>query len=44
MGIELRRTQTLAFGCEKCDFRFKKKGQPLRPEWPPDFPEKNCGD
>jgi hypothetical protein len=43
MGIELRRTQTLAYGCEKCDFRFIVKGaHPVDPSWPPAFPEQNC--
>ena len=43
MGIELRRKQTLAYGCEKCDFRFRVHGQPADPTWPPAFPEKDCG-
>jgi hypothetical protein len=43
MGVELRRTQTLAYGCEKCDFRFIVKGaRPMDPSWPPEFPERNC--
>jgi hypothetical protein len=29
LGIKLKRTMTLATGCEKCDFRFKK-GEPPR--------------
>lgn len=43
MGIELRRTQSLAYGCKKCDFRFIVKGNPMKPTWPPAFPEKRCG-
>jgi hypothetical protein len=42
MGIELRRTQTLAFECEKCDFRFIMQGKPRKPSWPLDHPERNC--
>jgi len=33
LGIELKRTMTLAEGCEKCDFRFKRGGPPSG--WPP---------
>ncbi|MBN1977530.1 MAG: L-2-amino-thiazoline-4-carboxylic acid hydrolase [Anaerolineae bacterium] len=33
LGIELMRTMTLAEGCEKCDFRFKKGESPSG--WPP---------
>jgi hypothetical protein len=33
LGIELKRTMTLAEGCEKCDFRFKKGKSPNG--WPP---------
>jgi hypothetical protein len=33
LGIELKRTMTLAEGCEKCDFRFKRGGSPSG--WPP---------
>jgi hypothetical protein len=33
LGIELKRTMTLAEGCEKCDFRFKKGESPSG--WPP---------
>lgn len=42
MGIELRRTQTLANGCKKCDFRITLRGEPLKPSWPPVFPERKC--
>jgi hypothetical protein len=34
LGIELRRTQTLAEGGERCDFRFKKGGE-APAGWPP---------
>jgi hypothetical protein len=34
LGIELARTQTLAEGCEKCDFRFKWGGK-MPSAWPP---------
>ncbi len=44
MGIELRRTKTLAFGCGTCDFRMIVKGNPRKPDWPPRFQEKNCGE
>jgi hypothetical protein len=33
LGIELKRTMTLAEGCEKCDFRFKMGESPSG--WPP---------
>jgi hypothetical protein len=33
LGVELKRTMTLAEGCEKCDFRFKKGESPSG--WPP---------
>jgi hypothetical protein len=33
LGIELKRTTTLAEGCQKCDFRFKKDESPSG--WPP---------
>jgi len=33
LGIELKRTMTLAERCEKCDFRFKKGESPGG--WPP---------
>lgn len=34
LGIELKRTMTLAEGCEKCDFRFKR-GDGTPGGWPP---------
>ena len=41
MGTGLRRTKTLAWGCEMCDFRFKK-GREVQQPWPPAFVEKQC--
>jgi hypothetical protein len=42
MGIGLRRTKTLAWGCDRCDFRFSKDGKTSAP-WPPRFAERTCG-
>lgn len=42
MGVELRRTKTIDMGCDSCDFRFLRHGQPHPPSWPPHFPEKDC--
>jgi hypothetical protein len=42
MGIGLRRTMTLAWGCKKCDFRLIKGGE-TPPAWPPRFVERRCG-
>jgi hypothetical protein len=42
-GVELRRTMTLSWGCEKCDFRMLGDGEPME-AWPPKFIEKHCGD
>jgi hypothetical protein len=44
MRVELRRTKTLAFGCDSCDFRFIANGNPPIVEWPPRFYEKDCGE
>jgi hypothetical protein len=38
----LRRTKTLAWGCEKCDFRHVVGG-PTLDAWPPEFFERHCG-
>ena len=38
----LRRTMTLAWGCEKCDFRMKRGGE-TPTAWPPEFVERHCG-
>lgn len=42
MGIGLRRTKTLAWGCDKCDMRFTTRGTTAAP-WPPTFVEQTCG-
>lgn len=43
MGIGLRRTKTLAWGCDRCDFRFSRDG--VAPaSWPPGFVERTCGE
>lgn len=42
MGYELRRTKTLAWGCERCDFRISMDGETAAP-WPPRFVERTCG-
>ena len=41
-GVELRRTMTLSWGCEKCNFRLLGDGEPME-AWPPKFVEKHCG-
>ena len=43
MGIGVERTKTLAWGCDRCDFRFSKHGVTAAP-WPPQFTERTCGD
>ena len=42
LGIGLKRTMTLAEGCEKCDFRFKK-GVETPSGWPPPWLETKEG-
>ena len=42
MGIGLRRSKTLAWGCDRCDFRLSKHGVTSAP-WPPEFVERTCG-
>lgn len=42
MGIGLRRTKTLGWGCDRCDFRLSKHGVTSAP-WPPLFVERTCG-
>lgn len=41
-GYGLTRTKTLAWGCDRCDFRTKAHGTTAA-AWPPDFPERTCG-
>lgn len=42
MGYGLRRTKTLAWGCDGCDMRISKQGTTTAP-WPPEFVEQTCG-
>lgn len=42
MGYGLRRSKTLAWGCDRCDFRPFKQGVTSAP-WPPEFVERTCG-
>jgi hypothetical protein len=42
LGFQLRRTKTLAWGCDRCDFRMTKDGTTSAP-WPPLFVERSCG-
>lgn len=41
-GAGLTRTKTLAWGCDRCDFRWKIPGRTTA-TWPPEFPERTCG-
>ena len=41
-GTRLTRTKTLAWGCDRCDFRMTANGTTTA-TWPPDFPERTCG-
>jgi hypothetical protein len=43
LGIGLRRTKTLAWGCDRCDFRLTKGGV-TSASWPPRFVERTCGE
>jgi hypothetical protein len=43
MGVGLHRTKTLAWGCDRCDFRLSKHGVTSAP-WPPRFLEQTCGE
>ena len=43
MGFGVQRTKTLAWGCDRCDFRFSKNGVTSAP-WPPEFAERTCGE
>lgn len=42
MGVGLLRTKTLAWGCDRCDFRLSRNGVTTAP-WPPRFVERTCG-
>ena len=42
MGFGLRRTKTLAWGCDRCDFRLSRDAVTSAP-WPPEFVERTCG-
>lgn len=42
LGIGLTRTKTLAWGCDRCDFRVTRSGTTTS-TWPPLFPERACG-
>lgn len=42
IGMELVRARTLAWGCDRCDFRIKLRGTPPA-AWPPAFVERHCG-
>lgn len=42
LGYRLDRTKTLAWGCDRCDFRYSRHGLTSAP-WPPAFPERTCG-
>ncbi len=42
MGLGLTRTKTLAWGCDRCDFRVTNPGTTTSP-WPPLFVERACG-
>jgi hypothetical protein len=41
-GVGLTRTKTLAWGCDRCDFRWKIPGETIA-TWPPTFGERRCG-
>jgi hypothetical protein len=43
MGIGLRRTKTLAWGCDRCDFRVSKDAV-TSASWPPCFVERTCSE
>lgn len=42
LGAGLTRTKTLAWGCDRCDFRVTKSGHTTA-VWPPRFAERTCG-
>lgn len=41
-GVGLTRTGTLAWGCDRCDFRWRTPGDTVA-TWPPSFGERRCG-
>lgn len=41
-GVGLTRTKTLAWGCDRCDFRWRIPGETIA-TWPPTFEERRCG-
>ena len=43
LGFGLPRTKTLAWGCDRCDFRLTKDGV-TSASWPPGFVERTCGE
>lgn len=43
LGLGLRRTKTLAWGCDRCDFRLTKDGV-TSASWPPGFVERTCAE
>jgi hypothetical protein len=43
IGIGLGRTRTLAWGCDRCDFRLTRDGE-TSAVWPPRFVEQTCGE
>lgn len=42
MGYGFKRTKTLAWGCDRCDFRMTKDAT-TSALWPPRFVERTCG-
>ena len=42
LGVGLTRTKTLAWGCDRCDFRVTNPGKTTS-TWPPSFSERACG-
>lgn len=42
-GVGLTRTKTVAWGCDRCDFRIDLRGRTTA-HWPPEFAERTCGD
>lgn len=42
LGCGFQRTKTLAWGCDRCDFRTSRHGHTTA-SWPPRFNERTCG-